>query len=87
MLKTLYVEDQTRGAVKIIKRGKVWAVYRLDQVIVARDGKRTFKFENRAFETWSYPPFEDKDVHGSAELLDFDFIRRWTPHLVQHSVL
>jgi hypothetical protein len=73
----------THNLVKIEKRGKKWCVYRLEKVILT-DKHPRFIFENKPFESWSYKPFEDKDVKGDPETFLED-IKRWQPHLICHS--
>jgi len=80
---TVYTFDSgMRTLVKIEKHGKKWCVYRLEKVIL-RGRHPKFIFEQKPFESWSYQPFEDKDVKGDPEVFLED-IKRWQPHLVCH---
>ena len=82
--------------VKIEKHGKKWCVYRLEKVILPvgsellsaerpqLPGKHPqFIFSKKPFGSWSYQPFEDKDVKGDPEVFLED-IKRWQPHLICH---
>ena len=80
---TVYTFDSGMHAVvKIEKHGKIWCVYRLEKVILT-DKHPRFIFEQKPCESWSYQPFEDKDLKGDPEVFLED-IKRWQPHLVCH---
>ena len=69
--------------VKIEKHGKKWCVYRLEKVVLpaAPDKHPRFIFGQKPFGSWSYQPFEDKDVKGDPEAFLED-VKRWQPQLV-----
>ena len=87
---TVYTFDTgLHNLVKIEKHGKKWCVYRLEKVILTdKDHRRVlvhpiFIFEQKPYESWSYQPFEDKDVKGDPEAFLED-IKRWQPHLIHY---
>ena len=60
---TVYTFDSgLKTIVKIVKRGKVWVIYRLKEIKVDRLGNKLFDFETTPYASWHYKPFEDKDV-------------------------
>ena len=68
--------------VKIEKRGKTYRVYRLEKVVMTKRGLG-FIFEEHPYESWSYKPYEDKDV--SVRPVDFfENVKRWQPSLIVH---
>jgi len=82
--KEVYTFDASlKTIVKIVKRGSRWAVYKLEKIVVYKGGKREFFFEEKASETWSYKPFEDKDVSNSPEPY-FEDVKRWQPWKITH---
>lgn len=65
--------ETSQCAVKIVKRGQVWAVHHLDHIRCAKlernsytgekkFSKCVFKWERKARETYRSQPFESKDV-------------------------
>ena len=74
----------THNLVKIEKHGKKWCVYRLEKVeVITGYPHPRFTFEKKPYESWSYQPFEDKDVKEDPKAFLED-IKRWQPHLVCH---
>ena len=70
------------NVVKIEKHGKKWYAYRLEKVILVQGDKHpSFIFAKSPFGSWSYQPFEDKDVKRDPETFLAD-VRRWQPQLV-----
>jgi hypothetical protein len=68
--------------VKIEKHGKTYCVYRLEKVVMTKMGPG-FIFEEYPCESWSYKPYEDKDV--STRPVDFfEDVKRWQPSLIVH---
>jgi len=90
---TVYTFDSgMHTLVRIEKHGIKWCVYRLEKVILTTravlhggmtDKHPRFIFEQKPCESWSYQPFEDKDVKGDPEVFLED-VKRWQPHLVCH---
>ena len=79
----VYVFDSgLKSLVKIVKRGRVWCVYRLDTVKVDRIGNTVFIFEDCPYASWHYKPFEDKDVSSTPDQYLKD-IKCWQPHKIQ----
>jgi hypothetical protein len=76
------------SVVKIVKRGKIWVIYRLKSVKVDRHEKPIkWTFETHAFETWDYKPFEDEDVVNEIDTSFLTDIKRWTPFIVERTVI
>lgn len=77
-------------AVKIVKRGKVWAVYPLEKMSCRKEASVTgsrligcrFTWERRARETYKYSPVEAKDSYQSPIPL-ISHIARMCNHKVQ----
>lgn len=87
----VYTFDRSRGLVKIIKRGNVWAVYRIKEIqerekvfadpMRMSEKRYKFVFEARAIATHSYKPFEDRDVSNNPDSFVED-VRTWQPYTI-----
>jgi len=84
---TVYAWDNgNHTVVKIEKHGKKWYVYRLEKVILPAAPNtypHQFIFSKKPFGSWSYQPFEDKDVKGDPEVFITD-VKRWQSHLFSY---
>jgi len=74
-----------KTVVKIVKRGVRWAVYRLDHIEISRKGKVRFVFEKKPYRSWSYKPFEDKDVTRKPDVFLED-VKRWEPFKIVRKI-
>ena len=92
----VYAFDGHRELVKIVKRGRVWAVYPIKKIEwwkkyfsdPMRKSEVRYKFiwEKRPINTYTYKPYEDKDVSDNPE--DFiedvetwqSYVLRYVPH-------
>ena len=85
---TVYAQDKRKGAVKIVKTGSRWSVYPLDGVRCKVDRGSygnpdryygcKWTWSKRPAESFSYAPFEARDVTSSPDRLDVNFIKTWT---------
>jgi hypothetical protein len=81
---TVYTFDASmHNLVKLEKHGKKWCVYRLEKVEIIPGKHPRFTFEQKPYESWSYEPFEWKDVNGDPETF-LDDVKRWQPQLIFH---
>lgn len=81
---------------KIVKRGARYCVYRLKrirhvQVIYADAYKPSemryqFEWEETLFESWTYKPYEDKDVDQELTLAMVKHVKTWFHHLVSWNI-
>ncbi|MCK4260094.1 MAG: hypothetical protein KAX49_14035 [Halanaerobiales bacterium] len=86
-------DNGSRNLVKIVKRGKRWAVYQLKEIQwwdkVFADYRRStetrykFIWEKKAINTYSYKPFEDADVTNYPDSFISD-VKRWQPHKLSY---
>ena len=85
----VYTFDGSRNLVKIVKRGSVWAVYRIKEIqwwdkvfadpMRTTETKYTFIWEKKAIATHSYKPFEDGDVANTPDSFIED-VKCWQPY-------
>ena len=89
----VYVFDMSDGLVKILKKGKGWAVYRLKEVqwwrkvfadpMRGEEDRYKFIWETKAIKTHPYKPFESGDVSDNPNVFIED-VRRFQDYKIRY---